>query len=166
MPKQISQDVYNRLMQYNQYGHPASATPGGSGGGASSAASAFAPGQSAMFTPDPTVGGAWTHTRADVPLFKTLPAQPPASPLGGATNKPVPPGGKGPDRFTMPVQPPAPPRPSYQRPPAPPRQTGSMPSGNWWSQMPGMQNFRKPAPQQPDPERQRRNMLADILSGT
>lgn len=46
----------------------------GNASGAGTAAS-FAPGQSAMFTPDPTVGGAWTHTRADVPLFRPLPTQ-------------------------------------------------------------------------------------------
>lgn len=52
-------------------------TPAASANSAASGASAasFAPGQSAMFTPDPTVGGAWTHTRADVPLFRPLPTQ-------------------------------------------------------------------------------------------
>lgn len=49
-----------------------------------------------MFTPDPTVNGPWTHTRADIPLFKTMGAiSPSPSPLaGGATTKPVPAGGK------------------------------------------------------------------------
>jgi hypothetical protein len=51
----------------------------------------MAPGQSATFTPDPTVGGAWTHTRADTPLFKALPsAAASGSPAaGGAASNPL-----------------------------------------------------------------------------
>jgi hypothetical protein len=58
--------------QYLSGSNPASGAAGSSVGGASQ--STFAPGQSARFTPDPTVNGAWTHTRADVPLFRTPPA--------------------------------------------------------------------------------------------
>ncbi|HLO79219.1 MAG TPA: hypothetical protein VK196_22400, partial [Magnetospirillum sp.] len=36
----------------------------------------FLPGQGAILTPDPTLGGAWTHTRADVPLFKNAAVTP------------------------------------------------------------------------------------------
>ena len=40
----------------------------------------FAPGQSVRFTSDPTVGGAWTHTSADTPLFRAPPGSTPAAP--------------------------------------------------------------------------------------
>lgn len=48
----------------------------------SSGASKYGPGQSVILTPDPTVGGAWTHTRADTPLFKSPSGAPSTTPGG------------------------------------------------------------------------------------
>jgi hypothetical protein len=48
-----------------------STTPGG-----------FATGQGAIYTPDPTLNGPWTHTRADIPLFKQQPAAVAGSTVG------------------------------------------------------------------------------------
>lgn len=52
-------------------------------GSSSTPSAKYGPGQAAILTPDPTVGGAWTHTRADTPLFKTPTGAPSTTP-GGA----------------------------------------------------------------------------------
>ena len=54
----------------------------------SQASPVFAPGQSAMFTPDPTVNGPWTHTRADIPLFRPMAPTAPAT-AGGVAPAPT-----------------------------------------------------------------------------
>jgi hypothetical protein len=57
---------------------------GSSGKPGSSTGSGFttSPGQAVRFTPDPTVNGPWTHTRADIPLFRS-------ASTGGTVTTPV-----------------------------------------------------------------------------
>lgn len=94
-------------------GAPAAGSAGSRALSGSGSSPTFAPGQGAIFTQDPTVNGPWTHTRADIPLFKAAPGPAPNPPTGtpvptrapgGGSTRPVPGGGKPP-----PV--PRPPRP-------------------------------------------------------
>jgi hypothetical protein len=152
------------------------AAPGMRGVGSSAASSAasgsstsrssiapLAPGQSSRFTPDPTVGGAWTHTRADVPLFKPMGATPatPATPGGAGTpaTPATPSSGRGWGSGGLAAN------PAFQnwrtsmdtwR-----QQRPQMPQDMQSSWMGQMDQWRQKRPERPD----FRSMLADILAG-
>ena len=104
----------------------------------SQASPVFAPGQSAMFTPDPTVNGPWTHTRADIPLFR------PMTPTAPSTAGGVPP--------TTTARPPG----AWQNPTSPGNASAPMAAGAG----PRMPRAR-PTPTRPGEDW--RNLLADHL---
>lgn len=116
-----------------------SATGGGSDRGGGSSAP-LAPGQSARFTPDPTVNGPWTHTRADIPLFKSIGGSAPAAGTGSNS---------------------LPTNAIPERPTIPPNTGGVMPPRNP-TPKPGQRPLYGGSRR---PRRDRRAMLADILEG-
>lgn len=124
---------------------------GGGGGGAPAGS-----GQFARFTPDPTVNGPWTHTRADIPLFRQPPAAQPQMSQPPAAPRPP----------TAPAQPPAP-RPQMTSQPQRPAMQ-QRPSMDWSSLAPwgrgGSQQWGGAAAAQPQRRTSYKDMLADALS--
>lgn len=131
----------------------ASGTTGGSSANGSSAG--FLPGQSARFTPDPTVNGPWTHTRADIPLFRQAGGvSTPAT--GGLVQSAT----SGLPANAIPARPSIPPNtpPAQAAPEGKPRYSPS------WGE--GFNSYRDILASRTGPRRRdRRTMLADALEG-
>jgi hypothetical protein len=119
-------------------GGTTSQTGTGGGSSANGSSAGFLPGQSARFTPDPTVNGPWTHTRADIPLFRQAGGS--ATPaVGGLPGNAI---------AAQPIVPPN--TPPMTPPPAPKPQNPAFSGARRWR-----------TAQRPD----YRSMLADILAG-